>query len=167
MHPAFFGRIAFLGFLLLSGSCFFGTSGGSGFRHYGQGARKETQVVPIAELLGNPAAYDGKTVQVEGQVVGVCAKRGCWIEIAAQTGSQKVKFKVQDGVMVFPVEEQGHHALADGVVRKMALDLEQTRAYRAEQAREAGQSFDPASVTGPMDLVMLEGLGAIIYDTKP
>ena len=157
-----YGTCALLLGLLLG--CESDASDASAGRRYG--AELSTDALPVTpgSIVADPDAYDGKKVRVAGQVVGVCAKRGCWIEIAEQGDARKIKFKVDDGVMVFPTEEQGHYAVAEGVVRKIPLDLEQTRAYLAEQAREAGKEFDPASVTQPVAAVMLKGLGAIIKD---
>ena len=122
------------------------------------------KTVPIEQLLEHPDEFIGKTVKVEGLVNGVCEKRGCWISLASRTAEAKeIRVKVEDGVIVFPVEAKGKTAVAEGVFTRVEMNLDQTRAYRKHQAEERGEEFDPASVTEPMVFYQLKGLGAEIY----
>jgi hypothetical protein len=132
---------------------------------YGAGV-SQTESVAMATLLADPKAYEGKTVRVEGTVTDVCPKRGCWFEMAGEQPGQKMRFKVRDGEMVFPMDAKGKYAQAEGVVAVQALSLEETRQYLEYQAREYGSTVDPASVTEPMTIVRLDGTGALIRDGK-
>lgn len=132
---------------------------------YGAGVQ-QAESVPVAELLANPQQYAGKTVRVEGTITDVCPKRGCWFELAGEQPGQKMRFKVRDGEMVFPMDAKGKYALAEGVVAVQSLSLEDTRKYLEYQAREYGSEVDPASVTEPMTIVRLDGTGALIRDAK-
>ncbi|HWN70542.1 MAG TPA: DUF4920 domain-containing protein [Haliangium sp.] len=132
---------------------------------YGAGV-SQTESVAMATLLADPKAYEGKTVRVEGTVTDVCPKRGCWFEMAGEQPGQKMRFKVRDGEMVFPMDAKGKYALAEGVVAVQALSLEETRQYLEYQAREYGSTVDPASVTEPMTIVRLDGTGALVRDGK-
>lgn len=133
---------------------------------YGKGVEC-TLAVKVSELSDDIDSYVGKRVRVEGLVTGVCAKRGCWFEMASDREfAAPLLFKVQDGVMVFPMSMKGKWAVADGVVRKMELDLEQTRRYLAHKAEESGEAFDPATVTTPLTRVRLDGVGAVVRDAK-
>lgn len=85
-------------------------------RPYGKPlALKES--TPISAILANPSAFQGKKVQVRGLVVDVCEKRGCWMEIASDKKYQSLRFKVDDGVIVIPVDAKGSQAVAEGVVQ--------------------------------------------------
>lgn len=132
---------------------------------YGAGVTG-AEPVTITQLLADPDAYAGKTVQVEGMVTDVCPKRGCWFEMAGQKPGESMRFKVQDGVMVFPLDAKGKHAVAEGVVSTRTLSLEETRQYLEYQAKEYGKDVDPASVTEPMTIVRLDGEGAVLRDAK-
>lgn len=132
---------------------------------YGAGVQ-QAESVPIATLLADPQAYAGKNVRVEGTVTDVCPSRGCWFEMAGEQPGQKMRFKVPDGQMVFPMDAKGKYALAEGVVAVQPLSLEETRKYLEYQAREYGSDVDPASVTEPMTIVRLDGTGALIRDAK-
>jgi hypothetical protein len=119
---------------------------------------------PIDAILTEPAKFAGQSVRVEGMVTDVCEMRGCWFEMAGDKPGQKLRFKVTDGEMVFPMESKGKKAIAEGVVAVKELTLEQTKEYEAEQAREKNAPFDPAKVTEPMRIVRLDGTGAVFVN---
>ena len=126
---------------------------------YGE-ALSGVESVRIAELLGAPDTYLGKTVRVEGLVEDVCPMRGCWIEILESQGRETIRFKVTDGVIVFPVEAKGQEVVAEGVLRKHEMSKERATSWLRHLADEKGEPFDPSSVTGPMVFYQIEGLGA-------
>lgn len=53
---------------------------------------------PIATINGDPAAFEGKLVQVEGSVVALCDAMGCWTELA-DADDHRIRLKVEDGVV--------------------------------------------------------------------
>lgn len=122
---------------------------------------KLTEVTPIDEILADPKKYAGKTVRVEGMITDVCPKRGCWFELAGGKPGQKLRFKVTDGEMVFPMDSKGRKAIAEGVVAVKELTLEQTKERAEYEAKEYGKPFDPASITEPAAIVRIDGTGAI------
>lgn len=132
---------------------------------YGDGIT-QGESVNIADLIADPDKYAGKHVRVEGTVADVCPKRGCWFEMAGEKPGDKMRFKVRDGVMTFPLDAKGKYAVAEGVVHTRKMTLEQTREYLKYQAEEYGKDVDPASVTEPMTMVRLNGKGAVIRDSK-
>ena len=91
---------------------------------YGKGLT-EGEFTPVSAILENPDAFVGKTVRVEGVAVGVCAHRGCWLNIASEKeGGETLRFKVQDGVIVFPKEILGETVKAEGVFTKNVVEKE-------------------------------------------
>jgi hypothetical protein len=127
----------------------------------------EAPLVAVPELVANTDAYAGKRVRVTGLITGVCAKRGCWMTVGLEEGPEEVTFKVTDGVIVFPMSAQGKWTEAEGTVQKVELDLEGTRKFLAHKAEEGGEEFDPTTVTEPMTLVRLAGIGAVVTDERP
>ncbi len=121
---------------------------------------------PIATILASPKDYAGKTVRAEGMIVDVCPKRGCWFEMAGPNPGEKLRFKVVDGEMVFPLDAKGKWAVAEGVLSVKDMSLEDSVAYAKYQAEEKGVPFDPASVTAPMSVVRIDGTGALIRDKQ-
>jgi hypothetical protein len=125
---------------------------------------KLPSTTPIDAILAEPTKFAGQSVRVEGMITDVCEMRGCWFEMAGDKPGQKLRFKVTDGEMVFPMESKGKKAVAEGVVAVKELTLEQTKEYEAEQAREKNVAFDPAKVTEPMRIVRLDGTGAVFVN---
>lgn len=76
----------------------------------------------ISKILQEPDSFVGKKVLVEGTVVGVCEKMGCWIEVAGDKPGEKIKVKVNDGEIVFPLEAKGKRALVEGEVYSFAVE---------------------------------------------
>ena len=120
---------------------------------------KETTT--ITAILSDPEIFEGKTVNVAGKVVDVCPMKGCWIEIT-DAQMQKIRVKVNDGEIVFPLSSVGHQAIVEGIVERIELDEKQAAKWLAHEAEEKGETFDPASVTGPMTIWRIKGAGAEI-----
>jgi len=132
---------------------------------YGNGVTV-ARPITISELFARADELDGQRVRVEGEVLEVCLKKGCWMNLAGDQPGSKIRIKVTDDVIVFPPSAEGKYAVAEGLVKKMALSLDETRAYLAHEAEEQGRDFDPASVTAAINVVRVDGLGAMIRDTK-
>lgn len=78
----------------------------------------------ISEIVESPEEFVGKKVLVEGTVINVCKKRGCWIELASDKEFETIRVKVQDGVIVFPMEAKGKKALVEGEVYSFDFESE-------------------------------------------
>jgi hypothetical protein len=127
---------------------------------YGQGVTLEAST-PIADILADPEAWQGKKVRVEGTVSEVCPRKGCWLSLSQ--GDAAVRVKVEDDVIVFPAEAVDKQAVAEGKVDVLELDRERYISWMAHLAEERGDTFDEASVgDGPYRLVQIQGTGADI-----
>ncbi|MEM9103888.1 MAG: DUF4920 domain-containing protein [Pseudomonadota bacterium] len=131
--------------------------------HFGETV-KEEQVTPISKLLETPENHVGKKVTVSGTIVGVCQKRGCWVDLASDKRFQKLRLKVRDGDMVFPLHTKGRKAIATGTMNAIPLSLPQTKHYLASLAKRDGEKFDPESVTEPMSIYQVVPVGVKILD---
>ncbi len=120
----------------------------------------------ISDILNSPEDYLDKKVLVEGEVLDVCQKMGCWMELESDVEGEKIKVKVKDGEIVFPVEAKGKTALVEGTVYKIELTQEEATEYLEHVAEEQNEEFDPSTVTGPMTIYQIKGLGAEIYDKE-
>jgi hypothetical protein len=118
------------------------------------------QTTKISDIYANPDQYKDKRVRVQGPIVEVCAERGCWIEIGGDKDFQSLRFKVDDGVMVFPLSAKGLTATAEGVVSVAMLSVEDQIAQGMEMAKEMKKPFDPKTVKEPKLTITLKGEGA-------
>lgn len=94
-----------------------------------------SQKTNISEILSQPDQFVGKKVLVEGLIVNVCEKRGCWMEIASDKEFESIRIKVEDGVIVFPMEAKGETAVVEGEV--YSFNVEEEAAACSDKAKEA------------------------------
>lgn len=134
-------------------------SAGDGDQIFGKGVAL-SDTVKVSDLMANPDAWVGKTIAVTGTAVGVCAHRGCWVNLASDIEGETVRIKVKDGEIVFPPEMVGDTVTAQGVWTANTLDLETTKKVCANEAHQDGKDFDPESVTECMTYYQLTGTGA-------
>lgn len=136
---------------------------------WGAGAKEQfgrpltlSTVTRISEIEKNPKAFVGKKVLIRGTVVEVCAKRGCWMDLASDTPYGKFQVKVVDGVIVFPMAARGRMARVEGIVEELTMSREEALAYHRHHAEEKGVVFDPATVKGPETFYRLQAQGAVL-----
>jgi hypothetical protein len=122
-----------------------------------------TEKTNISDILADPASYLDQKVLIEGEVLDVCPMMGCWMELKSDGGEGMIKVKVKDGEIVFPVEAKGKTTLVEGTVYKIELTQEKAIDHFQHIAEEKGQEFDPSTITGPMTIYQIKGLGAKIY----
>jgi hypothetical protein len=116
----------------------------------------------IAAILKSPDQFNGKRVLVEGRITEVCEMMGCWIMIQEAEGTEALRFKVDDGVITFPMDIKGKIARAEGVVSVKELSEDEQIAEGEHHADETGTTFDASTVSGPKMRVQLNGEGALV-----
>lgn len=127
---------------------------------YGKGV-SIAEKTPVSAIFDNPDAYIGKPVRVEGMILEVCSKRGCWVYLASDRQGEKIQVKVVDGEIVFPMSASGRMAVVEGVVEALEMSREEMLKYMQHLAEEKGQPFDPATVKDER-VIRLKGIGAQI-----
>lgn len=127
---------------------------------YGGGVSIQ-DVTPVSAILDSPVTYNGKSVRIEGMILEVCSKRGCWVYVAGDRQGEKIQVKVTDGEIVFPMSASGKMAAVEGVVEILEMSRDEMISYLKHLAEEKGQPFDPATVKDKK-MVRLRGLGAEI-----
>ena len=127
---------------------------------YGKGVSL-TDKTAVSAILDTPDAYIGKTVRIEGMIIEVCAKRGCWVYVAGDRQGEKIQVKVTDGEIVFPMSASGRMGVVEGIVEELKMSQEEMVQYLKHLAEEKGQPFDPATVKDER-MIRLIGIGAEI-----
>ncbi|MEW6194417.1 MAG: DUF4920 domain-containing protein [Bacteroidota bacterium] len=113
----------------------------------------------VTSILTTPEKFDGKQVLIEGKILEVCQGMGCWIEVAGENENEKIKVKVEDGVIVFPKDAKGKTALVEGVVAEVkAEECESGHEGEHKEKEEGGCCSSSAKAK----VYQIEGLGAVI-----
>jgi len=122
-----------------------------------------TEVTKVSDIYANPEKFSGKRVQVQGPIVDVCAMMGCWLALGSDKEFETIRFKVEDGVIVFPMSVKGKNAKVEGIISVETLTVAQQIAQGEEHAKEQKTTFDPKTVTGPKVDIQIKGEGAIVF----
>lgn len=131
-------------------------------KEYGKGVTV-AETTSMARILADPDAWVGKRVRIEGKVMDVCPMAGCWMELEEGDGVSKLRVKVEDGVIVFPVTAKGKLAVAEGTVEAIPMTREKYVEWLAHLAEERGEKLDASTVgEGPFRVLQLKGEGARI-----
>ena len=122
-----------------------------------------TEKNEISAIIADAESFVGKKVLVEGTVVGVCAKRGCWIELSGDKEFEKMRVKVNDGEIVFPMEAKGKKALVEGEVFSVVIEGEGCGSdCSEEQKEEKSEEHKCEHEKTTKKVYMIKGLGAVI-----
>ena len=121
-----------------------------------------TETTKISHLIAHSDGHVGEIVRVEGLITGVCEKRGCWMTLASDKEFEEIRIKADDGVIIFPIEAKGKHAVAEGVFAKMELTMEQTLAQAKHHSEMHGEPYEPEKITEPAVWYQINVTGAVI-----
>ncbi len=111
---------------------------------------------PVAGVVKKSTRWDGKRVRVEGEVVTVCRKKGCWMELKAGDTTVRVTFK--DYAFFVPLDCDGSTARVDGVFRVREVPVEEARHY----LEDAGEHAKAAAITEPVSTFELVADGVAL-----
>ncbi len=120
------------------------------------------KTTPLSTIMENPDAFVGQKIQLKGLIVDVCERRGCWLYITGDRPFEKIRVKVIDGEIVFPLEARGKQGIVEGILEKFVLSREEVVARQRHHAEERGEAFDPTTVKSGETIYQLRGLGAEI-----
>ncbi|MDQ3110280.1 MAG: DUF4920 domain-containing protein [Bacteroidota bacterium] len=117
-----------------------------------EGAVKAEQ---IKEKLAN---HDSLAMKVEGKIVDVCQKKGCWMELELADGeSMRVTFK--DYAFFVPKDAGGRTVIMEGYAFTDTTSVAQLRHY----AEDGGKSKEEIEkITEPEVALSFEAHGVII-----
>lgn len=72
----------------------------------------EAKTTSLAEIMKEPAKYNGQTVRTEGTVTAVCKSMGCWMEIGDANGTAHIKMAGHS--FFVPKTASGRRAVVQG-----------------------------------------------------
>ena len=105
---------------------------------------------------------DSQTVdmKIEGKVVDVCKKKGCWMTLSMPKGDpMRVTFK--DYAFLMPKDIVGKTLVLDGIAKKQTISVETLRHY-AEDAKQSPEEV--AKITDPKRELAFEAKGVVVLE---
>ncbi|KXX68351.1 DUF4920 domain-containing protein [Flammeovirga sp. SJP92] len=75
-------------------------------------------------------------VQLEGEITGVCQKKGCWMTMPMGEGEKDVFVKFKDYKFFVPKDAAGKKAVIKGIAKKEVIDVATLKHY----AEDAGKT---------------------------
>ncbi len=108
---------------------------------------KIDKVYGVDELIHNKDDYINSIVKVSGVIEEVCPMRGCWLQVSGEDdNNKKIRFKVKDGDIVFPLSSKGRKVVAEGQFSVLTLNKKQAKNWKRHLAAEKGINIDTASI---------------------
>ena len=107
---------------------------------------KTQKVYGVDKLIHNKNDYMGSIVKVEGIIEEVCPMRGCWLQVVGESDNKKIRIKVKDGDIVFPLSSKGRKVVAEGQFSVMTLNKKQAKNWKKHLASEKGVDIDTARI---------------------
>jgi hypothetical protein len=130
------------------------TAESQGWSHYGFDAGNGPRTVALGAIGGGE-----EQVVVEGTIIDVCPKKGCWMRV--QDGDDELFVRFKDYAFFVPMNAAGHRVIMHGSAEAKVASVEELRHY-AEDAGKSAQEI--AAITEPetrvtfyADSVFIEG----------
>jgi hypothetical protein len=114
--------------------------------------------VPVKEISTRISGKDSMPIKLEGKIVDVCQKKGCWM--ALDLGNDEyMRVTFRDYAFFVPKDASGKTAIVDGYAHVDTTTVEELRHYAAD----GGASKDSlAKITEPEVELSFEARGVII-----
>lgn len=113
---------------------------------------------PVAELPALMADKQLADVKIEGKVLDVCPKKGCWLSLEMPDKSITfVKFK--DYGFFVPLELIGKTIVVEGEAKKIETSVAELKHY-AEDAKKSKEEID--TITEPKKEIRLTAHGVLV-----
>jgi hypothetical protein len=114
-----------------------------------------SEVSDLAEVVSDPARYEGGAVLLRGRISDACQRKGCWMILS--DGGEEVQVRFADYGFFVPKDCRGKQAYVEGRVKAETLSEKEARHY-AEEAIDG----DPDAIRGPQAVVSFTATGVRI-----
>jgi hypothetical protein len=92
-----------------------------------------TDSIKVVDLLAEPAPHVDKELLVEGTVLDVCQKAGCWMVIAA--GDKNIRVTVKEHGFAVAKDGAGQWARIQGTLKALEVDQKTVEHFEGESAK--------------------------------
>ena len=104
------------------------------------------QISSISNILNNPDNYLNQQVLISGNIIDVCPMRGCWINVKEIQTDSKIRIKVIDGQIIFPLSSLAKNVIVQGTLQKLEFTRDQAINWKIHLAEEKGEILHRDSV---------------------
>jgi len=116
--------------------------------------------IDVKSLEEKMASTDKFTGKVQGTVVGVCEKKGCWMKLRQENG-EGIMIRFKDYAFFMPKNIVGKEVVLDGVAEKTTTSVEMLQHY----AEDAGKSKeDIAKIKEPKTEVEFTAAAVLVLN---
>ena len=123
--------------------------------NYGAGVASRVKPVSYTDLMSKLSSEESVTTAVEGTVLEVCQKKGCWMTIQP-VGGEEVTVRFKDYGFFMPKTLSGSKVLVEGTAKRSIVSVDDLRHY----AEDAGKSADEiAQMTEPKEEIEFTATG--------
>ena len=126
--------------------------------NYGAGVPADAQVLSYPAFAASFEGRDSLTGVIQGEVMEVCQKKGCWMSIqpSVADGADDITVRFKDYGFFMPKELSGNKVLVEGTAKRRVIPVDELRHY----AEDAGKSADEiAMITEPEEEVEFTATG--------
>jgi len=102
---------------------------------------KVESVVLVDQLLGDPDAYVGKVVEIEGLVTHVCKHSGKRLHLTSTATNEMIRVEATGDINQFKRELEGSDVRITGKVQKLVIDEDYLSKWENEMASK-GENHD-------------------------
>lgn len=125
---------------------------------YGDSTLTPEGAVDASELLAMLEGVDSIETKVTGEVLGVCKKKGCWMDVDLGNGkNMTVRFK--DYGFFVPMNSEGRKATLNGVAKVDTQSVDWLR-HKAHDAGKSQEEID--AITEPVVKITFLADGVIM-----
>lgn len=117
-------------------------------------------LVPVSKMESAMGTLKTTEMKVEGQVVDVCKKKGCWMTLKMPSG-EPIRVTFKDYAFFMPMDIVGKKVALDGIAKQQTISVETLRHY-AEDAHKPAEEV--AKITAPKKELAFEAKGVVILD---
>lgn len=134
--------------------------------HFGEPMKlKDVDTVPVAKVIANPSAYDGKFIRVAGKVASVCEAKGCWLRMSesGQGETLFVKFTCPVDGRLIPMDAVGHSVVVEGTLKVEQMSEAEAKHYAEDAGKPAAEI---AKIVGPQKNIRIASPAAEVAGIK-
>ena len=116
--------------------------------------------IDVAELPAKMAAADVLNTKIKGTVVGVCSKKGCWMNVKLND-KENVFVQMKDYGFFVPTEMVGKTVVLDGQAKIKTTSVAEQKHYAEDDKKSKAEI---AAITAPKTEISFMADGIVVVE---